>query len=73
MENEILTVKKAADILEANERFIRDAISNVELKAYRRGSRTYILKTDLVEFIKTGEDAKEAGKKNVKRKDDTEG
>ena len=72
MDNEILTIKKAAELLEVNERSIRDAISQAELKAYRRGSRSYILKSDLIAYIESGEDAKEAGKKNAKRNDDTE-
>ena len=72
MDNDILTIETASTILDVNARFVRDAISKDELKAYRRESRTYILRKDLIAFIESGEDAKEAGKKNAKRKEDTE-
>lgn len=68
MDIDILTIERTAEILEVNPRFVRDSISKGNLKAHRVGSRTYILRSDLINFIKSGEDAKEAGKRNATKK-----
>ncbi len=55
------TLGKAAEKLEVNERYVRDQISDGKLVAHKRGSRWYILHSDLVAFVsagKTKDDAK---------------
>jgi len=59
VENEIYTLEKVAEKLDVSERYIRDQISNSELKAFKRGRRFYILHSDLVGFIQSGNDAKD--------------
>ena len=48
------TLGKAAEKLEVNERFVRDQIADGKLIAHKRGSRWYILHSDLIAFIATG-------------------
>lgn len=48
------TIGQAAEKMQVNERFIRDAISNGKLKAYKQGKRQYILHSDLIDFIRAG-------------------
>jgi excisionase family DNA binding protein len=57
--DDFYTLEKASDKLEVTERYVRDQIANGELKAFKRGKRFYILHSDLIEFVKTGKDAKE--------------
>ena len=59
IENEIYTLEKVAEKLDVSERYIRDQISNGDLKAFKRGRRFYILHTDLVNFVQSGNDAKD--------------
>lgn len=53
---EIYTIKEAADKLQVSERYIRDNVNRKELKAFKRGKRVYILHNDLVEWIRNGKE-----------------
>ena len=53
MNEEIYTITFAAKLLECSERYLRDAISKKKLKGYKKGKRLYILKSDLIEWIKS--------------------
>lgn len=54
MDKDFLTIKEVADLMGTSERYILDNISNKKLKAYKKGKRQYIFKTDVNDFIKTG-------------------
>lgn len=58
--NEILTVEQVVEKLKCSERYVRDAISDGEMRAYKRGHRYYILYEDLVAFIKGGKEMAKA-------------
>lgn len=54
MDKDFLTITEASELLGTSERYILDNITNKNLKAYKKGKRQYIFKSDLNEFIKTG-------------------
>jgi excisionase family DNA binding protein len=55
--NEILTMEQVVEKLKCSDRYVRDAISDGELRAYKRGHRYYIFYEDLIAFIKGGKDS----------------
>ncbi len=52
---EILTLERAAMILDCNERILNERLKNGEIRAYKRARRWYILHEDLIAWIKSGE------------------
>jgi excisionase family DNA binding protein len=57
-------IEQASQKLGVTVRYVRDAINDGELKGYKRGKRFYVLHTDLMEYVKSGKDAKEAQQNN---------
>ena len=72
MVDNFYTIEETAEKLKVSERTVRDAVNGGELKAYRKGKRTYILQSDIVEFIKSGSLATEVNPMSEKLKN-TEG
>jgi excisionase family DNA binding protein len=61
-------IEDAAQKLGVTDRYVRDSIAKGELKGYKRGKRFYILHTDLMLYVKSGKDAKEAQENNPTKK-----
>lgn len=64
IDSDFYLIEQAAPKLGVTVRYIRDAIADGELKGYKRGKRFYVLHTDLMLYIKSGKDAKEAQANN---------
>lgn len=54
MDKDFLTISEASELLGTSERYVLDNITKKKLKAYKKGKRQYIFKSDLNDFIKTG-------------------
>ncbi len=52
---EILTVPRAALLLDCNERILSERLRNGEIRGYKQGNRWYILHDDLMAWIRAGE------------------
>lgn len=52
---EILTLERAAKILDCNERILNERLKNGEIRAYKQARRWYILHDDLIAWVKAGE------------------
>lgn len=52
---EILTLERAAKILDCNERILNERLKNGEIRAYKQARRWYILHEDLIAWVKSGE------------------
>lgn len=49
-------------------RYIRERITGGELKGYKKGKRFYVFHDDLILYLKSGRDAKEAQENNPTKK-----
>ena len=67
MENEkFYSVEKVAEETGFTDNYIRKRIGDGALKAYKTGRRWFVLHSDLITFIKSGNDAPETKAKQKK-------
>lgn len=52
---EIMTLREACEVLGVSERALGNEIRSGQLKAYKRLNKWFILKTDLIAYVTTGE------------------
>lgn len=55
MTSDILTLQRAAKILDCNERILSERLKSGEIRAYKQARRWYILHEDLIAWVKRGE------------------
>lgn len=51
MNDEILTAKKVAEMLEVSQRVVEDKLRSGEMKGYKKFNKWFILKSDLIRFL----------------------
>lgn len=67
MIDEILTIETASAKMNVSTKYLRDCIRNGELKATIRSNKFFILYSDLIEFVRTGDNAQGATDKYKKK------